>query len=144
MIRPYQDRDLDDVLSAWIDASRVAHPFLTEDFLAQERRDLAALYLPNANTWVVEVDDEVVGFISLVGNEVAGLFLKPDYHGQKLGKLMMDKAQELHGDLEVEVFENNPIGRRFYAQYGFIPIEAKVHEQTGERLIRLRFTAQKV
>lgn len=54
---------------------------------------------------------------------------------------MMDKAQELPGDLEVEVFEKNAIGRRFYVQYGFEPLEEKMHEETGERLLRLKFTA---
>ena len=60
-----------------------------------------------------------------------------------MGKLMVDKAQELHGDLEVEVFEKNSIGRNFYAKYGFKLIEEKVHEQTGERVLRLKFSANK-
>ena len=44
------------VLSAWENASRLAHPFLSEAFLAQERRDLSAVYMPVADTWVVEAD----------------------------------------------------------------------------------------
>lgn len=87
----------------------------------------------------MEVDSRVVGFISLMGNEVGGLFLHPQYHGKKLGKLMMDKAQSLHGDLEVEVFKKNHIGRRFYEQYGFNLVEEKIHEQTGEQVLRLKF-----
>lgn len=142
-IRPYEDGDLAAVLSAWENASRLAHPFLTEDFLAKERRDLPELYLPNADTWVVEVDGEVAGFISLVGNEVGGLFLQPAHHGKRLGKLMMDKARELHGDLELEVFERNAIGREFYARYGFELVEVKFHEPTGERLMRLSFAAER-
>ena len=55
----------------------------------------------------------------------------------------MDKAQELHGDLEVEVFKNNTIGRKFYAQYGFEQLEEKLHEPTVQQLLRLRFTANK-
>ena len=143
IIRKYKDTDLDGVLSSWENASRVAHPFLKEEFLVQERKNIPELYLPNADTWVVDVDNHVVGFISLIGNEVGGLFLQPEHHGKKMGKLLMDKAQELHGDLEVEVFEKNSIGRNFYAQYGFKLIEVKVHEQTGERLLRLKFTAEK-
>ncbi len=59
------------------------------------------------------------------------------------GKALMDKAQELHGDLEVEVFEKNSIGRNFYSQYGFKLVEEKIHEPTGEQLLRLKFTANK-
>ena len=141
MIRQYEDADLDSVLSSWENASKVAHPFLREEFQAQERKNIPELYIPNADTWVVEVDDQVVGFIALIGNEVGAIFLQPVHQGKKIGKLMMDKAKELHGDLEVEVFERNSIGRNFYAQYGFKLIEEKVHEPTGERLLRLKYTA---
>ncbi|WP_228055783.1 GNAT family N-acetyltransferase [Lusitaniella coriacea] len=127
----------------WENASKIAHSFLKEDFLVQERKNIPELYLPNADTWVVDADNQVVGFIALLGNEVGAIFLQPKYHGKKIGKLMMDKAQELHGNLEVEVFEKNSIGRNFYAKYGFKLIEKKIHKQTGERLLRLKFIANK-
>ena len=119
VIRQYEKSDLDGVLSSWENASNIAHPFLKEDFQAQVRKDIPELYLPNADTWVVESDNQVVGFIALIGNEVGAIFLQPEHQGKKMGKLMMDKAQELHEDLEVEVFEKNSIGRNFYSQYGF-------------------------
>jgi len=140
-IRQYQDRDLNDLMASWENANKLAHPFLKEDFVAQVRKDIPALYLPNADTWVVEIDNNVVGFIALLGNEVGAVFLQPKYHGKKLGKIMMDKAQSLHGDLEVDVFENNSIGRNFYLRYGFKLIEEKINKPTGERVLRLKFTA---
>ncbi len=144
LIRHYNNSDLDNVLSAWENASIIAHPFLKEDFLAQERKNIPELYLPIADTWVVEEECQVVGFIALISNEVGAIFLQPEYHGKKMGKLMMDKAQDLHGDLEVEVFEKNSIGRQFYSQYGFRLMEEKIHEPTGERMLRLKFTADSV
>lgn len=143
VIRQYQSSDLDDVLSTWENASKLSHPFLKEDFLAQERKNIPEIYLPNADTWVVETDDQVAGFIALIGNEVVAIFLQPEKQGKGMGKLMMDKAQELHGDLEVQVFVNNLIGLDFYLKYGFQLMEEKIHEQTGEQLLRLRFSANK-
>ena len=49
-IRKYNNDDLDAVLSSWESAARLAHSFLEEDFLAQERKNLPDLYLPNAKT----------------------------------------------------------------------------------------------
>lgn len=140
-IRQYEENDLHEVVSTWDKASEIGHPFFDKAFQAQERKNLAALYLPNADTWVVEIDNHVVGFISLIGNEVGGLFLNPQYHRKKIGKLMMDKARAIHGDLEVEVFKKNQVGRRFYDKYGFSLLEKKIHEQTGEHVLRLKFTA---
>ncbi len=142
-IRQYKESDLECVLSSWENASRIAHPFLTENFLAQERKNIPELYLPNADTWVIDIDNIVAGFIALIGNEVGAIFLQPEHQGKKLGKLMMDKAQELQGDIEVEVFKKNTIGRNFYAQYGFKLMKEKLHEATGEKILRLKFTAKK-
>ncbi len=138
-IRKYQDSDVEAVLSAWENTQEIAHPFLPKDFQAQEKINVRELYLPNAETWVVVDDNEVIGFIALIGNEIGGLFLQPIEHGKKLGKMMVDKAQELHGDLVVEVFKNNLVGRNFYEKYGFKFVEEKKHKQTGEQVLRLEF-----
>lgn len=143
-IRNYKDSDLGAVLSAWENTQPIAHPFLPEAFQTQEKINIEELYLPNAETWVIEDDEDVVGFIALIGNEVGGLFLQPTHHGKKLGKMLMDKAQELHGDLVVDVFEKNEVGRAFYAKYGFELMEKKIHEQTNEPVLRLTFSPSDV
>jgi putative acetyltransferase len=142
-IRQYRESDLEAVLSSWENAARLAHPFMTDDFIAQERNNVAEIYLPNTDTWVVEIGNKVQGFIALMGNEVGAIFLQPNFHGKGTGKALMDKAQELHGDLEVEVFKENYIGRKFYSQYGFVQLEEKWHEPTGQKVLRLKFTANK-
>ncbi|WP_068547908.1 GNAT family N-acetyltransferase [Thalassotalea crassostreae] len=140
-IRPYKDLDLQSVLDSWELATRLAHEFMTDDFIAQERKNVAEIYLPNTDTWVAEIDGEVQGFIALMGNEVGAIFLQPKCHGKGIGKALMDKAQELHGDLEVEVFKANSIGRAFYSKYGFELSEEKYHEPTKQKVLRLKFTA---
>jgi putative acetyltransferase len=142
-IRKYENSDLDAVLSSWESATRLAHPFMTDEFIAQERINTAELYLPNTETWVIESDNQVVGFIALMGNEVGAIFLQPEYHGQGAGRALMDKAKEIHGDLELEVFKENSLGRKFYSCYGFKQLEEKLHEPTGQQLLRLKFTANK-
>ncbi|NRB40160.1 MAG: GNAT family N-acetyltransferase [Pseudomonadales bacterium] len=141
-IRQYENFDLDAVLSSWETATRLAHPFMTDEFIAQERINVAEVYMPNTDTWVIEIDGNVEGFIALMGNEVGAIFLQPKYHGKGAGKALMDKAQELHGDLEVEVFKENSIGRKFYSRYGFEYLEEKLHEPTGQQVLRLKFTAK--
>ena len=142
IIRPYQSEDLDDVMSAWESASQLAHPFLKEDFLDQERHNIPNVYLPNADTWVIEEAGQVIGFIALMGNEVGAIFVKPDFHGTGAGKALMDKAQELHGDLEVQVFKENSIGQQFYARYGFQYVSEQIFEPTGNMMVRLKFSAE--
>jgi len=142
-IRQYTESDLVPVLESWEVATRLAHEFMTDDFIAQERKKIVEIYLPNTDTWVAEVDGEVQGFIALMGNEVGAIFLQPIFHGKGIGKALMNKAQEIHGDLEVEVFKENSVGRAFYSKYGFQQIVEKFHEPTGQQVLRLKFTANK-
>ena len=142
-IRQYKESDLKAVLDSWEVATRRAHAFMTDAFIAQERKNVAEIYLPNTDTWVAEIDGEVQGFIALMGNEVGAIFLQPAWHGKGIGKALMDKAQDVHSVLEVEVFESNSIGRSFYSKYGFELLEEKLHEPTGQQVLRLKFTADK-
>ena len=139
VIRKYVESDLDGVLSSWESASKIAHPFLKEDFLETERYNIPNVYLPNTDTWVAEVNGKVVGFIALVGNEVGAIFLDPEFQGIGIGKSLMDKAQEIHGTLEVEVFKANSIGRKFYDFYGFELLAESIHEPTSLSVLRLKF-----
>ena len=140
-IRPYKASDLNAVLDTWEVATQLAHNFMNDEFIAQERKNVADIYLPNTDTWVAEIDGEVKGFIALMSSEVGAIFLQPSYHGRGVGKMLMDKAKLLHGDLEVEVFKENKIGRKFYALCGFELIEEKLHEATGQPLLHLKFSA---
>ncbi len=85
MIRPYTDDDLGEVLDAWYLASVEAHSFLGEGFFDAERGRLSDLWLPGSDTSVFEVGGHVVGFVSMVGNEVGGIFVTPERQNQGIG-----------------------------------------------------------
>lgn len=139
-IRKYKETDLSAVLSSWESANVIAHPFLDEDYVAKVRHDIPALYLPNAETWVSEHKGRVIGFIALMGSEIGAIFVDKEFHGKGAGKALMDKVRSLHATLEVEVFMDNAIGRKFYSSYGFKLMHEKTHEETGEQLLRLMYS----
>ena len=138
MIRSYRAKDLEALLAAWEAASAIAHPFLSEDFLAQERRNIAERYMPRAETWVWEEAGHVLGFISLLEHEIGGIFVHPDHQRKGIGRGLVDHARSRRGMLELEVFEANAIGRAFYAKRGFEPVKRGVHLETGQAVLRLR------
>ena len=140
MIRKYKQGDLNEVLDAWFSASQVAHPFLSQDFFEQERRNIRDLYLPNSETWVFELDGVVVGFIALIGNEVGAIFVDAKFHGQGIGRALVDKAGSVRDVLELDVFKDNLVGRKFYEKYGFRQVDEHLHEETGFMQLRLRLS----
>ena len=137
VIRKYKDKDLKELLDAWEQASRLAHPFLDDAFFAAERTAIPDVYIPVAETWVFEREGQVVGFVSMLGNEVGGLFVMPSVHGQGIGRSLMDHVSKSRDFLEVDVFEQNHVGRKFYDRYGFNRVREHTHDQTGHLLLRM-------
>ena len=139
MIRPYRASDLSALLDVWYRASRLAHPFLEEEFLREESGRIETVYLPEADTWIYVHAANVAGFVALIGNEIGGLFVDPELHGRGIGRALVDHTLTIQPELELDVFEANTIGRRFYDRYGFEIIGRHTHEETGNPVLRLRF-----
>ena len=139
-IRQYQQADLNDLMSAWESANELAHSFLSKSLVEKVRHDIPNVYLPIADTWVVENNKKVIGFIALIGNEVGAIFVDTPFHGLGAGKALMHKAHSLHTTLEVEVFKDNLIGRKFYTSYGFELIKESLHAPSGRQVLRLLFS----
>lgn len=139
MIRKYTSKDTSFIIDIWQQASALAHPFLDDNFVKKVKKDMKEIYLPNAETWVFEENNIVIGFISMIGNEIGGLFVLPNRHSKGVGTKLVDFIGEIHTELEVEVFKDNKIGRAFYDKYGFKKIKEFFHEETKQDLIRMKF-----
>jgi putative acetyltransferase len=137
VIRKYKTEDTDALISVWEKGNALAHPFLSEEFVAQVAKDMRNIYLPNAETWVLEEDQQPVGFIALIDNEIGGLFLDPSLIGKGYGRKMVDHAFALKGPLRVEVFKENAVGRTFYERYGFVFEEEYLHEPSGSVTLKM-------
>lgn len=142
MIREFQTIDTNAVASVWLAASKLAHPFLSEEFLIQEESNLRNIYLQHAKVWVSEVDGDVIGFIAMIENEIGGLFLEPNFHGKGYGRGMVDFVVSKMGPVRVDVFQDNKIGRSFYDGYGFVEIGKYQHEDSGQMTLRMKFMPQ--
>ena len=138
MIRPYTNEDLNAVLDVWYRASLIAHSFLPDEFFDSERQEIAEQWLPMSETIVYEANGRVVGFLSLIGDEVGAIFVSPEHQGRGIGRSLMDHARRLRSTLVLSVFEANEIGRRFYHAYGFEVVGRDRNEATGHPELRLQ------
>lgn len=138
MIRKHKEQDLDQIIDVWHQSSTLAHPFLDSAFVEKVRSDMTNLYIPGSDTWVYEVNDSIVGFISMIGHEIGGLFVLPDNHSKGIGTALVDFIKEKHSTLEVEVFEKNHIGRAFYDKYGFKQMKNYYHKESENEVLRLK------
>ena len=141
MMREYNTEDTDALIAIWDSAEPLAHPFLPDEIRDQVRRDTLNIYLPNAETWVLENDGAPVGFIAMIGTEIGGLFLDPSEQGKGLGRQMVDHIVAIKGPLTVEVFKDNKIGLPFYERYGFVVIGEGVFDVSGDETFKMAMPA---
>ncbi len=144
MIRDFRTDDTDALVTVWKAASSIAHPFLSDDFIESEADNLRNIYLIHTQTRVIQTGEPAAGFIAMMGNEIGGLFLDPNLHGRGYGRALVNDISKRHRTIEVEVFERNSVGRRFYDRYGFKQIGKSIHQATGETILRLAHTATKM
>lgn len=131
-LRPYRaEDDLAALVDIWDRASRRAHAFLGEARLNAQKHQLATQWLPAAETYVAVMDDQPVGFISLLGQTVGGLFVSPDHHRQGIGQRLIARALTLRGALDLDVYADNDGARRFYAAMGFQHVGHSPRDREG-------------
>lgn len=93
LIRAYEPKaDLTAIIDVWFEASLIAHPFIGPERLSEQRQLIKEVYLPQAETWVALQGGPPIGFISLLGNVVGGLFIHPAWQGQGIGRKLIDHA----------------------------------------------------
>ncbi len=138
MIRKHKKQDLEQIINVWYQSSTLAHPFLSSSFVEKVKLDMRTIYVPNSETWVYEIDNVIVGFISMMDNEIGGLFVLPDNHSKGIGTKLVNFIKNEHSELEVEVFEKNSIGRAFYDKYGFESMKKFNHKDSGQVVLRLK------
>ncbi|MDN5212941.1 GNAT family N-acetyltransferase [Fulvivirgaceae bacterium BMA12] len=138
MIRKYKEDEIPELISIWEMSAAIAHPFLDDDFNAKVKKAMTEIYLPDSDTWVYEVSGRVVGFISMVNNEIGGLFVHPDYHSKGIGTSLVHHMSQFHETLEVEVFDKNGLGKPFYQKHNFSVIKTYVQEDTNQKVLRMK------
>ncbi|HHX4057037.1 GNAT family N-acetyltransferase [Burkholderia contaminans] len=130
-IRAYEASDLHTLSAIWFDASLLAHAFLGEARLREQRALIEAVYLPKAETWVACRAGEPVGFIGLLDGSIGGLFVAPAMHGHGIGRALVEHALALKGALDLEVYADNLGARAFYARLGFDEISRRDEDDEG-------------
>ncbi|WLQ44805.1 GNAT family N-acetyltransferase [Streptomyces laculatispora] len=105
--------------------------------------------LPDTEVWVAELHEEegaseIVGFVSLDGEELEHLYLSPGARRRGIGTRLLAKAKERSPEgLALHTFQRNAGARAFYERHGFTAIGFSDggRNEEGEPDVRYRWTA---
>ena len=140
MIRKYEEKDIEELIKVWYHASKLAHPLFKKEYFERERKKFTHPNLQTTETLVYEKYNKVVGFITLMDELVYALFVDIDFQRMGIGRALMNHAKSIRPFLELYVFKDNEIGRKFYKKYGFIELSKHRDKETGFTQLYLKLT----
>ncbi|WP_339885976.1 N-acetyltransferase [Vreelandella maris] len=132
MIREYREADIEHILDIWLSASIKAHSFARSEYWQSKVSEMRDVYIPAAETFVYEADEQIAGFYCLYGDTLAAVFVSPSLQGNGIGSALIEDAKSRRSCLQLSVYSQNAPSISFYKQHGFISIGEQIDEQTGQ------------
>lgn len=130
-IRKFTDYDLPKVMKIWYEGNLEAHDFVPKQFW-DRHINYVSRAIKEAETYVYEIDGQVIGFIGMDHDYLAGLFIHREFRGQGYGSRLLNFIKEKYDSFTLHVFENNYGAYCFYENQGLIKQAEEVNEDLGE------------
>lgn len=131
MIRNFRAEDIDNIMQLWLETNIQAHSFINQKYW-QDNFAAVKEEIPKATVYVYEQDGQILAFIGLAGDYIAGLFVSKDFQSKGIGKLLLDYSKSKHNELTLRVYEKNNRALKFYLREGFLLLESDIDKNTGE------------
>lgn len=130
MIRKMNKEDLDSVMQLWLQGNLFAHSFVDPHYW-YTNLPIVSQQILQAEVYVYKQNQTILGFIGLVDDYIAGLFVDPQFQSQGIGKALVHYIQQHHSALTLHVFAQNERAYQFYCRQGFSVVEQNLDPQTN-------------
>ncbi len=131
MIRNMQSRDSQRAMQLWLNGNLQAHDFIPAKFWESNAPSVYEQLL-QADGYVYEADGEILGFVGMQGNYLAGIFVDAKSRSLGIGKKLLNHIKSRYSTFFLHVYQANRRAVAFYQREGLSIASEGVHETTGE------------
>ncbi|WP_282037367.1 GNAT family N-acetyltransferase [Saccharicrinis aurantiacus] len=131
-IRELKNKDIDAVVELWYNVSIQAHSFIPNDYWEKNKEAMASQYLPGSECYLAIIEEKIVGFVAMVDNYLAAIFVQTNMQGSGIGKNLLDFIKSKRETIQLKVYKNNSTGIQFYKHQGFSILSESIEESTNE------------
>ena len=132
MIKKFKNTDIDRVMEIWLNSNTEAHNFIDKSYW-EKNFEIVKNILPQAEIYICEENNNILGFVGLVENYVAGIFVDKNFRGKGAGKKLLDYIKSIKNNLTLNVYEKNIGALKFYKREGFTVVQFGVDKNTDEK-----------
>ena len=131
MIRSFENKDLDQVMSIWLQVNMESHSFIEADYW-KNNYEMVREMIPKAEVLVSEENGQIRGFIGLIDTYIAGIFVRAAEQSKGVGTRLLHTVMKSRDNLRLNVYKKNMRAVSFYQHYGFQIINQGIDESTSE------------
>lgn len=132
IIRKYHTTDIDAMLEIWLQASILAHSFIPKEIWENELDAMRCKYLPNSDNTIAIYKGNVVGFVAMIENHIAAIFVHPNMQNKGIGKALLNHVKSENEILTLNVFAKNKSSIGFYEKQNFFIKETSLNSDFNE------------
>lgn len=138
MIRAFKMEDLDRIMEVWLDTNIAAHSFIESGYW-ESNYDTVKKLMPNATIYIYEENNRLQGFVGLMDDYIAGIFVSQQCQSKGIGKKLLDYAKDKKERLSLHVYKENDRAVAFYLREAFIVSGEQMEEATGKMELHMRW-----
>lgn len=133
IIVPAQNRsEMEACADIWLQASLVAHDFVSADFWHGNYEAMKEQYLPDSDLYLAKENQTILGFAAVYQGMLSALFVQSTSWSKGVGSGLLRHVQGLYAELTLTVYSRNSRAMSFYLHHGFAVSKELVCQHTGE------------
>lgn len=131
MIRRAEQKDISLIMGIWLEVNVKAHNFISPVYW-EKNYELVESMMSEAEIYVYEKEEVICGFIGLMENYIAGLFVDTACQSAGMGKALLDYIKIQKEELFLHVYKKNTGALRFYIREGFVKENEQMDDENHE------------
>ena len=131
MIRKFEKKDTERVMQIWLEVNIETHDFVPSKYWLSQYQSVQKQIL-QADIYVYEQDKEIQGFVGMMDDYLAGIFVDKKCRSMGIGKSLLECVKKNYPAFSLNVYQKNRRAVNFYLREGWSIVSKEIDEDTGE------------
>lgn len=131
MIRKFEKKDTERVMQIWLEVNIETHDFVPSKYWLSQYQ-LVQKQILQADIYVYEQDKEIQGFVGMMDDYLAGIFVDKKFRSMGIGKSLLECVKKNYPAFSLNVYQKNRRAVNFYLREGLSIVSKEIDEDTGE------------
>ncbi|MEG0249320.1 MAG: GNAT family N-acetyltransferase [Peptostreptococcus sp.] len=138
MIEKLELKDLDEIMDIWLKTNISAHSFIDSNYW-KSNFDMVKKMMQESEIYVYKENNEIYGFVGLMNDYIAGIFVSERYQSYGVGKKLLDYIKSRKNVLTLSVYKNNKRAVKFYTREKFTVVKEGIDDSNDEKELTMEW-----